>query len=148
MRNLAGHLGVHEDVKDSDLRAYLAEAVAAAAPKGVGITKGEIIDLTPIPWAWNGLLMAQRLNMLIAQPKVGKTSLLLSMIAHWYRGESFLGRDFIGPCPPVVIVGTDQSKADWGQMLKVERLITEQNALNDPIEVLWTAADPLFLRPH
>jgi len=145
MRNLAGHLGVHEDVKDSDLRAYLAEAVAAAAPKGVGITKGEIIDLTPIPWAWNGLLMAQRLNMLIAQPKVGKTSLLLSMVSHWHRGQPFLGRDFIGPCPPVVIVGTDQSKADWGQMLKVEGLITEDNALNDPIEVLWTAADPLFL---
>ena len=145
MRNLAGHLGVHEDVRDSDLRAYLAEALAAAAPKGVGITKGEIIDLTPIPWAWNGLLMAQRLNMLIAQPKVGKTSLLLSMISHWYRGQPFLGRDFIGPCPPVVIIGTDQSKADWGQMLKDEGLITEDNALSDPIEVLWTAADPLYL---
>ena len=145
MRNLAGHLGVDADVRDADLRAYLAEAVAAAAPKGVGITKGEVIDLSPIPWAWDGLLMAQRLNLLIAQPKVGKTSLLLSMVAAWHRGESFLGRRFIGPCPPVVIVGTDQSKADWGHMLKPLGLLSDQNALADPIEVLWTAADPLHL---
>jgi hypothetical protein len=145
MRNLAGHLGVDADVRDADLRAYLAEAVAAAAPKGVGITKGEVIDLTPIPWAWDGLLMAQRLNLLIAQPKVGKTSLLLSMVAAWHRGESFLGRRFIGPCPPVVIVGTDQSLPDWGHMLKPLGLLSDQNALADPIEVLWTAADPLHL---
>lgn len=145
MRNLAGHLSVDADVRDADLRAYLAEAVAAAAPKGVGITKGEVIDLTPIPWAWDGLLMAQRLNLLIAQPKVGKTSLLLAMVAAWHRGEPFLGRRFIGPCPPVVIVGTDQSLADWGHMLKPMGLLSDQNALADPIEVLWTAADPLHL---
>ena len=50
-------------------------------------------------------------NMLISLPKVGKTPLLIAMIAAWWNGaQSYLGQPLVGTCPPVVIVGPDMSR--------------------------------------
>ena len=65
------------------------------------------------------------------------------MIGKWKDGsKDFLGHDFIGDCPPVVIVGTDQSEADWGTMLSAVGLIQDDGTILPPIRI-WTAADPL-----
>ena len=144
MRNAASYFSVDLDVRDYDLRQFFAAAVAKIAPEGVGKSTGDKLDLTPIPWAWSGLIMKARMNMLIAQPKVGKTALLLEMIGKWKEGaQDFLGHDFIGDCPPVVIVGTDQSEADWGTMLSAVGLIQDDGTILAPIKRIWTAADPL-----
>lgn len=144
MRNAASHYNVELDVRDSDLRQFLATAKAKVAPEGVGKKIGDRLDLTPIPWSWEGLIMKARMNLLVAQPKVGKTALLLEMIAKWHMGDSeFLGANFIGECPPVIIVGTDQSEADWGSMLSAVNLVSKDGTICKPIERIWTAADPL-----
>ena len=144
MRNAAGHLDIDLDVRDSDFRAFLSEAYALIAPEGVGKKTGEKLDLTPIPWAWDGIIMRNRMNLLVAQPKVGKTALLLEMISKWYQNRtSFLGREFKGKCPSVIIVGTDQGEADWASMLRLVGLIGEDGTILDPIKRIWTAANPL-----
>ena len=144
MRNAAGHLEIDLDVRDSDFRAFLAEAYALIAPEGVGKKTGDKLDLTPIPWAWDGLIMQNRMNLLVAQPKVGKTALLLEMISKWHQNKSsFLGREFKNDCPSVIIVGTDQGEADWASMLRSVNLIAPDGTILDPIKKIWTAANPL-----
>jgi hypothetical protein len=144
MRNAAAHLDVELDVRDSDHRAFLAEAYALIAPEGVGKKTGDKLDLTPIPWVWDGVIMQNRVNLLIAQPKVGKTALLLEMVSKWHQEEpSFLNREFKSPCPSVIIVGTDQGEADWATMLKAVDLIGSDGTILEPIKKIWTAADPL-----
>jgi hypothetical protein len=144
MRNAAAHFDIELDVRDSDLRAFLAEAYALIAPEGVGKKTGDKLDLTPIPWAWDGIIMQNRMNLLVAQPKVGKTALLLEMVSKWYQNEpSFLNREFENDCPSVIIVGTDQGEADWATMLKAVNLIGSDGTILEPIKKIWTAADPL-----
>ena len=91
----------------------------------------------------------------MALPKQGKTSLLISLIAAWKRGSScpgfpatFLGLELIGPCPKVLIIGTEQGLNDWAAMLKPAGLMTEENVLHDPIIGLSHAGNPMHLNPE
>ena len=146
MRNAAAHLDIELDVKDADLKAFLQEANAIVCPTGKGLSAGDKIDLAPVPWAWEGIIMRNRMNLLVAQPKVGKTAFILEMISKWYHGDgSFLDRKFHNECPSVIIVGTDQGEADWGQMLKAVDLLSDDGVILDPIKRLYTAGDPLYL---
>ena len=107
---------------------------------------GETIDTTPTPWVWEGLIMAGSLNLLIAPPKIGKSSLMIGMIAAWSRGDShYLGAQLHGDCPNVYIIGTDQPESDWFTLLKREGLVGEGNCLSDPIQMLWSTGAPLHL---
>ena len=66
------------------------------------------IDAPGETWLWQGVLLKADSNMLISLPKVGKTKLLISMIAAWWNGaQSYLGQPLVGTCPPVVNVGPD-----------------------------------------
>lgn len=92
------------------------------------------LDLTPVPWLVKGLLMARALNLLVAGPKVGKTSLVLGLIGRWSRGgREFLGMELTGPCPPVLLMGPDMPEPMWGAMLQAEGLL---DANNCPAEVI------------
>ena len=136
--------GLSDCVRDADLRRWLGDCLLKLKPKSKGKRKGQKLDLAPVPWALDSILMKHRLNMLIAEPKVGKTSLILSMISAWHHGEpTFLGKELIGPCPPVIIVGTDQPEVDWGTMLHAEGLMTSDCQMQDPLVAFWSAADPL-----
>lgn len=119
---------------------------AAGAVDGLG--PGDLINLSPTPWHWEGVLMPEALNLLVALPKVGKTSLMLAMIAAWHRGEgSFLGLPFYGPCPAVLIVGTDQPDNDWGRMLQEVGLLPDKK-VSAPIVRLFHRGSPLHLSPE
>jgi len=136
--------GLNDAIRDADLRRYLADCLMHLNPKSQGKRRGQKLDLTPVPWALDGLIMKSRLNMLIAEPKVGKTALMLAMISAWHHGEeTFLGKRLIGDCPPVLIVGTDQPDVDWASMLHAEGLMSAEGELQDPIQILWSAGDPL-----
>jgi len=136
--------GLGDCVRDADLRRWLGDCLLKLRPKSRGKRKGEKLDLTPVPWALDGILMRHRLNLLVAEPKVGKTSMVLALISAWHRGQpSFIGKTLIGECPPVIIVGTDQPEVDWGTMLVAEGLMSADGEMQDPLVAFWSAADPL-----
>jgi hypothetical protein len=105
------------------------------------------LSLAPTPWLWEGLVMPEAFNLLLALPKVGKTSLVLEAMGAWVHGApGFMGQRFYGACPPVLLVGTDQPENDWARMLQSARLLTPNGRLAlPPIVGLFTAGNPLYL---
>jgi len=143
MRDEASKLAL--PTRDSDLQKVLWEARRSLAAPAEAITTGSLLDFTPVPWCWEGLLIREATNLVVAAPKVGKTSLLLEAIASWHRGEDFLGRSFHGECPAVLIVGSDQPQSDWGRMLQRVGLVSEERKLLEPIVGLFHSGAPLSL---
>ena len=108
--------------------------------------KGERLDTSAVPWAWEGVIMSGTFNLLVAPPKVGKSALMVGMISAWYHGEeSYLGQRLHGVCPKVYIVGTDQPESDWFTLFKREGLVTSDGELAGPVEMLWHTGAPLHL---
>jgi hypothetical protein len=91
--------------------------------------------------------MPEVFNLLLALPKVGKSSLVLEAMGAWVHGApGFMGQRFYGACPPVLLVGTDQPENDWARMLQSARLLTPNGRLAlPPIVGLFTAGNPLYL---
>lgn len=135
-------------MRDGELQKIVWEARRKNAPPAEALKPGDLLDFTPVPWCWEGLIMRKATSLVIASPKVGKTSLVLEAIASWNRGESFLGRAFHGPCPPVLIVGSDQPQSDWGRMLQKVGLVSEERRLLAPIVGLFHSGAPLSLDPE
>lgn len=108
--------------------------------------RGEKMDTTPTPWAWEGVIMAGTFNLLVAPPKVGKSALMVGMISAWFHGEeSYLGQPLHGTCPKVYIVGTDQPESDWHTLFEREGLVDQDGNMAGPIEMLWHTGAPLHL---
>jgi hypothetical protein len=82
------------------------------------LAPGMDAKVKPETWAWRGLILAGDSSLLAADSKVGKTTLLVDGIAHWYRGDvEHLGLAFSVPCPPVIIAGTDMPQGRWLHLL-------------------------------
>jgi hypothetical protein len=147
LRSRAAEIGL--PIRDGELQGLL----AAARRRRLGVEgllgPGDVLDLSPEPWAWQGLLLRGCLNLLVAEPKQGKTSLLIAMIAAWHHGAgSFLGRELSGPCPPVLLIGTDQGQADWGRMLQPAGLLGADGRILAPIVGLAHSGRPVHLDPE
>jgi hypothetical protein len=132
-------------LRDGELAKLLWQARRNLSAPAEALGAGDLLDFTPTPWLWEGLLMREAVNLVVALPKVGKTSLLLEAISSWHRGEAFLGRKFHGECPPVLIVGSDQPQSDWGRMLQRVGLVSEERRLLEPIVGLFHSGAPLAL---
>lgn len=135
-------------LRDGELSKLVWEARRALTAPAEALSTGDLLDFTPIPWCWEGLLMREAVNLFIAAPKVGKTSLVIAAIAAWNKGETFLGKQFYGECPPVLIVGSDQPQSDWGRMLQKEGLVSEERRLLAPVLALYHSGNPLSLDPE
>ena len=110
---------------------------------------GDRLDLTPEPWLCEGLFLKGCLNLLVALPKQGKTSLVVALIAAWHHGASaFLDRPLQGPCAPVLLIGTDQGQADWGRLLQPAGLVDVEGRILPPIVMLAHAGRPVHLNPE
>ena len=145
-RAKANDYGLGAEIRDADLRTFILEARGARIGIAQPRLQGEVIDTTPVRWVWEGVMMAGSLNLLIAPPKIGKSALMIGMIAAWARGDgSYLGQPLHGDCPNVYIVGTDQPESDWFTLLQREGLVADGKTLGDPIKMLWSAGAPLHL---
>ena len=133
-------------IRDAELKRLLVEARRAEMGTFEPITDRPL-SLAPTPWLWEGLVMPEAFNLLLALPKVGKTSLVLEALGAWMHGApGFMGQRFHGACPPVLLVGTDQPENDWARMLRSARLLTPEGKLAlPPIVGLFTAGNPLYL---
>ena len=121
---------------------------AQGAVSGVCLPRmrGEKMDTTSTPWAWEGVIMAGTFNLLVAPPKVGKSALMVGMISAWFHGEdAYLGQPLHGACPKVFIVGTDQPESDWHTLFKREGLVDREGNMAGPVEMLWHTGAPLHL---
>jgi hypothetical protein len=139
-------------VRDAELQAMLTAARRARTGSDEAIRPGDWLEITPTAWLWEGVFMRGCLNLLVAMPKQGKTSLVTSYIAAHHRHDpAFLDRTLSGPCPPVLIVGTDQGANDWGRMLE-EAGLAERHGdrvrIGAPIVGLHHAGRPLHLDPE
>lgn len=112
-----------------------------------GIGTERPIDFSPVPWLWDKILIQKTANLLVAHPKCGKTSLIISFISALLDGDdSFLGFHIYRSIrPAVLIVGTDQPESDWGRMLSAANLLTDSNHLRPGLVDLYTATNPLHL---
>jgi len=146
MREKASELDLQ--TRDGDLTKILWEARRRLSAPVTALGEGDLLDFAPLPWCWEGLIMREATNLVIAAPKVGKTSLILEAIGAWSRGEAFLGRAFHGECPPVLIVGTDQPQSDWGRMLQRVGLVSEDRRILAPLVGLFHSGTPLQLDPE
>jgi AAA domain len=146
--------GLEISLRDGELQRLLWDARRATTGAAELLTQADEIDLTPTPWCWDGVVIAGTLNLLVSLPKIGKTSLLLAWIAAWHRGDlHFLERELVGTCPPVLIVGTDQPKADWARMMRPLGLVSTNDTgtrgrLQPPIIGLAHAGQPIHLDPE
>lgn len=136
-------------IRDQELAGFLTAARRQRLGADGLLETGAIIDLSPEPWVCEGLILRGCLNLVIAMPKQGKTSFVVSLVANWSLGVgSFLDRQLHGPCPPVLIVGTDQGQADWGRMLQAAGLVDRSGRILEPIVALAHAGAPLHLTPE
>ena len=144
LRLMAEELGC--PISERTAATYLARARGEISGVTVPRMKGERMDTTPTPWAWEGVIMAGTFNLLVAPPKVGKSALMVGMIGAWWRGDgSYLGQPLHGPCPKIFIVGTDQPENDWHTLFKREGLVAPDGGLGGPVEMLWHTGAPLHL---
>ena len=136
LRNVAAQEGVDLDIKDLDLESFLDEAERSLDPSRV-YYKGDKLQATESVFMLDGLVKLGEANVIIGQPKVGKSSFSTGLIAALRdRREQFLGRDLLLPETrmPVLIFGTDQSEGDWLHFLKREGLVNEEQALTDAVD--------------
>ena len=70
--------------------------------------------------------MKEATTLVVSLPKAGKCRLLCQFIGPLHRGESeFLGQQLFAPCPPVLIVGSDQDEGDWAECLHLAGLLLD-----------------------
>ncbi|MFZ9130080.1 MAG: AAA family ATPase, partial [Pseudomonadales bacterium] len=136
LRNVAAQEGVDLDIKDLDLESFLDEAERSLDPSRV-YHKGDKLQATESVFMLDGLIKLGEANVVIGQPKVGKSSFSTGLIAALRdKREQFLGRDLLLPETrmPVLIFGTDQSEGDWLHFLKRENLVNEEQALTGAVD--------------
>ena len=84
LRNQAEELGCV--LSKGEAAHYLAQATG----RNVGIPEpkqgGQKLDVSPVPWLWEGVIMRGRQNLVVAPPKVGKSALMTAMAAAALRG--------------------------------------------------------------
>ncbi len=148
LRNEAQLEGIY--FNDKELLGVVASARQRLKGKSDGLGTGQEIYIPEESWAWDGVIAARTLNLLVALPKVGKSALIAGFISAWkYGSGEFLGHKINGSCPPVIIVGPDQSLGDWSKILFPAGLMRKKKEdyfeLVDPIVKLWSRGDNLAL---
>lgn len=146
LRQRARDLGL--PLRDNDIQRVIWDARRRANGAVEVVRPGDVLDLSPTRWAIEGVLMAGTTNLIVALPKIGKTNLLIAAIAAWHRGDqTFLGQRFHGPCPPIIIAGTDMPVCDWGAALRRYGLMGADSSLpvDGPIKALFHAGAPIHL---
>lgn len=117
-------------LRDSEILRLTYQARQAQRGRLGPVLPGQPLDRTETPWAWEGIVLAGCPNLWSGGPKAGKSSLWTSWIAAWSRGaREFLGRELVGPCPPVALAWTDQPERDSARMLSAVGLLQPDESL-------------------
>ena len=148
LREVASRLDL--TLRDHDLQRKIWEGRRRAAGAIEMLTPEMTIAAPQEVWLWDQVLMKEDTNLLVALPKLGKTTLLINAISKWYYGsEEFLGQKFNGACPDVIILGTDMARSRWlpllGRFGLAKKDGTDSWKLLGPIKGLFTMNEPVHL---
>jgi hypothetical protein len=140
-------------LRDGEIMAITAHARRELQGRAGAVTPDDEFDIPDEVWAWDQVIAGQTPNLLVALQKVGKTALMAGLISAWHYGAGeFLGHALHGPCPPVLIAGTDQTMGDWRSVLAPAGLMDQNPATgkwrlipNGPIKRLWHRSQPVYL---
>ena len=108
---------------------------------------GDSADFRDPSWLWDGVIKEGTTNMIVASPKVGKSALIVQMIAaiHHKRG-SLLGHEVkTMDRLPVVLVGIDQPGADWKHYFRICGLDETGSNIPEPLVSFATKEHPQHL---
>lgn len=106
------------------------------------------LQTSEIPALWEGVIATRSACCIVGLPKTHKTQLILNMVGAWWSGEKeYLGRMLNGDCPPLIIVGTDQTEQDWVNSLCRAGLPghVDPDMKETPLVELWSADQGLAL---
>ncbi len=128
-----------DEIGLSITRVEASHYLAQASGKNVGVPSpkrgGSRLDVSPVPWLWEGLIMRGRQNLLVAPPKIGKSALMVALASASIRGrQEFLDLPIRSNINHLIIVGTDQNVSDWWTLLEREGL--GQKIIEDSGEVV------------
>lgn len=147
-RQAAGELGLR--LRDGEIQRALWRLREDSSGRSEPVLPGQPLNLSPTPWRWEGLLLDRCAHLLVAAPKIGKSSLGLALVAAWHRGEPcFLDQRLIGPCPPVILCWPDQGEQDCARMIGAAGLLAADGGLlSPPLVALFHAGRPIHLDPE
>ncbi|MDA9868028.1 AAA family ATPase [Synechococcus sp. AH-224-I15] len=142
---------IQSSCRDSELSQFLQAVKRKKVSLDQLIKPGGKLKLTSEPFILNGVIISGGTNLIVGREKKGKSAFVAAMVGAWSHGqEQFCGFDFVGPCPPVAIIGPDMSEAQWGKMLHSYHLADEEGNLPDdsPIKYLLHMGHGLSLDQH
>lgn len=136
-----------------EILAITAHARRELQGRAGAVQPGEEFDIPDEVWLWDQVIVALAPTLIVALQKVGKTALIAGLISAWHHGAAeYLGFPLVGPCPPFIIAGTDQTFADWRSVLAPVGLMDKNTQTGKwrltpggPIKALWHRANPVFL---
>ena len=134
------------DFNSQELKQYLWDARRELAGAAKPVPRGGKLKLAKSRWLWTGVAMAAATTLVIALPKVGKSRLITMMLGRISRGDNaFLGQELSATEPLILIVGPDQTEADWQECLLRAGLSDSEGNLNLCIVGLFHKGCPLHL---
>ena len=115
-----------------------------------GFLPNEKIKIPKTKWLWEHLISEGNVSLVVALPKVGKSSLIGAFLGAMSRGNSeYLEKQITSKAKPVYILGTDQPMADWAEILipvgLMKRTAEDEVELVHPLKRLWTMERPITL---
>lgn len=123
-------------VKDEELSHLLLAAEQSMSPV-IEYRKGDRLQAEEPAFLVDGLVRLGSSNIIVGQPKVGKSSFVCGLIRALREGaDTFIGKEILKPQQPmpVLVFGTDQQESDWLYFLQKEGLATEDKQLLEPVE--------------
>ena len=132
--------------RDGDLTRYLRQAKLNRDGRKDFIRGKQALEKRTDEWLWHGVIMREATNIIFALPKVGKTRLMLAMLAELIKGRGeFAGIGLNPQRDELLVLGPDQSEASWASYLDAVGLLTETNELQKGVVALTTAATAFCL---
>ena len=129
-----------------ELKQYLWDARRELAGAASPVPRGGKLSLSHARWLWMSVVMAATTTLVVALPKVGKSRLMTMMLGRILRGDSsFLGKELPAAKPLILIVGPDQTEADWQECLLRAGLSDAEGNVDDAIVGVFHKGCPLHL---
>ena len=126
-------------LKDSEIESLITQAKALRDGRVSQVQRGSKLNMKPVPWFWEGILMKGGTNLIYGDPKTGKTRLMLGLLgAYVNQAGSFLGKQLTKEENELLIIGPDMQQSTWGHFLNEFHLGDAAGYFNERIRSIVT----------